>query len=185
MKPFHSSSIAFLSFVFSLCVAVAAFGADKAKKPKLESAELGAAPNVHSFGSTLLCGQPNSAALEQAKNRGVKVAISLREEGETDFDEAAAAKSAGLQFHRIPFRAPETLNDKVFAATRKLLADSENNPVLLYCGSANRVGAIWAAHRALDDGLSIEAAMKEGKEVGLKSAAYEKITEEYIQRNKK
>ena len=31
----------------------------------------------------------------------------------------------------------------------------------------------------------IEAAMKEGKEVGLKSAAYEKITEEYIRRKKK
>lgn len=185
MTMCRSSRIALLSFVFCLCIAATSVEADNATKPKLEPAELGATPKVHSFGSTLLCGQPNAAALKQAKRRGVKVAVSLREKGETDFDEVETARSAGLQFHRIPFRAPDTLNDRVFAATRKILADSENNPVMLYCGSANRVGAIWAAHRALDDGLSIEAAMKEGKEVGLKSAAYEKITEEYIRRNKK
>jgi len=185
MKPCHSRRIAMLSLAVSLSFAAAVVAADEAKEPQLEQAELGATRNVHAFGPTLLCGQPDLAALEAAKRRGIKIVVSLREEGETDFDEAEAAKSAGLQFRRIPFRAPETLDDKVFAAALKILANSKDKPVMLHCGSANRVGAIWAAHRALDDGISVEAAIKEGKEVGLRNPAYEKITEEYIRRSKK
>lgn len=180
-RPFSRTTLFVLGFC--LTIAAAAIGSEEAQQPELQTAELGATHNVHSFGTTLLCGQPRHAALEQAKKRGVRLAVSLRQEGETDWDEAAAAKSAGLQFQRLPFRAPETLNDKVFAAARKILVDSERNPVMLYCGSANRVGAIWAAHRALDDGLTVEAAMKEGKEVGLRNPDYEKIVEEYIRRN--
>ena len=185
MKRRDFSHIAAVLFTLSLTIAATAAAADKTTKPKLQAAELGATRNVHSFGPTLLCGQPDLAALEQAKKRGIKVVVSLREPGEVDADEAAAAKSVGLEFHRIAFLAPETLDDKVFASVRKILADSGKSPVLLYCGSANRVGAIWAAHRALDGGLSVEDAMKEGKAVGLKSPDYEKIVEEYIQRNKK
>lgn len=163
---------------------IATASADEKGKLQLKDTQLGATPNVHSFGPTLLCGQPKGDALKIAKQRGIKVAVSLRQQGEVGWDEAAAAQAAGLKFQRIAFRAPDTLNDKVFAAARKALSDAEGQPVMLYCGSANRVGAIWAAHRALDAGLSVDDAIKEGRRVGMKGP-YEPVVIEYIRRNKK
>jgi hypothetical protein len=36
-------------------------------------------------------------------------------------------------------------------------------PLLLHCASANRVGAVWLAHRVLDGGLSYDAALREAE----------------------
>ena len=153
-------------------------------KRKLEVAKLGSTRNVHSFGKNLLCGQPTAEDFAEAKRRGIKTVITLRQHGEVDWDEAATVKGLGLEFYRFGFRAPDTLKDETFDQARKVLADSRKKPVLLHCGSANRVGAIWAAHRVLDDGLSVEDALKEAKEVGLRSRAYRDKAVDYIQRTK-
>ena len=185
MKKLCSPLTAAVLIACAHWITVTTIGAEEVKPPTLENATLGETANVHAFGKTLLGSQPNQAALEEAKKLGVKIVVSLREEDEAGFDEAEAAKSAGLEFARIPFLTPETLDEKVFSSARKILEDSQKNPVLLYCGSGNRAGAIWAAHRALDDEISLEAALEEGKTVGMRSPDYKKIVQEYIQNNKK
>ncbi len=152
----------------------------KKKLIKLKSDKLGQTRNVHTFGKTILCGQPSATDFAEAKKRGIKVILSVRTQGEVNWDEKAAVEKAGLKFEHIPFRTTESLNDKVFAKTLKLLANQKKEPVLFHCGSANRVGAIWATHRVLNDGLSIEAAFKEGKEVGLRNMEYAKKAIKYI-----
>lgn len=152
--------------------------------PQLTKTELGQTKNVHNFGKSMLCGQPTAEEFAKAKELGIQRVITLREDGEVDWDQAGTLKKLGLEFHELGFRSPESLTDELLDKARKLLVDKNKKPVMLHCGSANRVGAIWAAHRALDEGLSVDEAMKEAKEVGLRNADYEKIVIDYIQRNK-
>ena len=156
-----------------------------AKKTKLKSAKLGSTRNVHSFGRMLLCGQPSAEDFEAAKKRGIKVVVTLRKKDEVDWDEDATVKDLGLEFHRFGFQRPDALTDKVFDQCRKLLANSKKRPVMLHCASANRVGAIWAAHRVLDDGLSIEDALAEAKTVGLRTPGFVTKVRDYVRRHKK
>lgn len=156
----------------------AVFSADQATQ--LEPAKLGDTQPAHAFGKTLLCGQPSAKALAEAKRRGIQVVVTLRTDGEIDWDEAAAAKDLGLEFHQFGFRAPNTLTDEIFDKSLKILANRKK-PVLLHCASANRVGAIWLAHRVLNDGAAIGAAREEAQTVGLATEAYEQKALEYIE----
>ena len=122
---------------------------------------------MHSCGSLFLAGQPTADDLGVIKNRGIKRVITLREDGEVDWKEAALDKEAGLEFVAIPFRAPESLTDKLFDQVRDQLRSSAETPTLLHCGSANHVGAVWLAHRVLDQGVPLDAALKEAKYVNV------------------
>ncbi|VAX39762.1 hypothetical protein MNBD_PLANCTO02-31 [hydrothermal vent metagenome] len=152
----------------------------KNKPVKLKESKLGETRNVHTFGKTILCGQPKAADFAEAKKRGVKIILNVRTKREVKWNEKAAAEKIGLEFYHVPFGGNQLLNDKVFEKILPLLANQKKKPLLFHCGSANRVGAVWAAHRALNDGLTIEQAFKEAKEVGLRSPKYAKISKAYI-----
>ncbi len=153
-----------------------------AEEPKLQPAELGSTRNVHSFGTILLCGQPTAEDFAESKKRGIKVIVTLRSDGEIDWDEPATIKELGLDFHQLGFRAPTTLTDAIFDDSLKILADAKNKPVMLHCASANRVGAIWFAHRVLNDRISIDDARREAKTVGLRTPGYEIKALAYIEK---
>jgi hypothetical protein len=55
---------------------------------------------------------------------------------------------------------------------------------MLHCGSANRVGAIWLAHRVLNDGVELQTAREEAKEVGLRTVGYEQRALQFIAKEK-
>jgi protein tyrosine phosphatase (PTP) superfamily phosphohydrolase (DUF442 family) len=87
-----------------------------------------------------------------------------------------------MAYENFGFQQPEELTDAVFDGARKALAPADGAPVLLHCASANRVGAIWLAHRVLDDGLAYGDALVEAETVGLKSPAFRDKAKEYIAR---
>ncbi len=161
-------------------------------KVQLQKKTLGSVRNVHVLGDIYLAGQPTPADLALLKQQGFKTIISLRHTGEIPWDEAAAVEHQGMKFVHIPFQKPEELQAKVFDKVLKVLRDKKRGPTLLHCGSANRVGAIWYAHRVLDGKLSDEAALKEAKTVGLRTpeflekarqyASERRITEEFGRR---
>lgn len=154
-----------------------------AEKPKLEACELGEIQQIHRLGKIWLAGQPSEADFKLAKEKeGLKTVINLRESEELEFDEAKYLKELGINYHHFPFRSPSTLKDEVFDNARKVLNDKQNKPVMMHCASANRVGAIWLAHRVLDEQVSYEQALAEAKKVGLKSADFEARAKDYIAR---
>jgi uncharacterized protein (TIGR01244 family) len=155
------------------------------EEEKLEPYQCGKVQRLHTLGGIFLASQPEKDDFTHAKEGGIKTVLNLREKDEMDWDEAALVKSLGLEYVNIPFKAPATLTDDVFEATRKLLGDKEKRPLLVHCASANRVGAVWLAHRVLDDGKSYDEALKEAKTVGLKLPAYEEKTKDYIARMQK
>jgi len=129
--------------------------------------------------------QPFPDDIRLAKCGGIRGVVNLRFEDELDWNEKEIVQSTGLEYHNVPFKAPETLTDAVFDKTGTLLKDEATKPLLLHCDSANRVGAIWLAHRVLDDGLTLVDAEKEAKSVGLKSPDYLTKAKDYIARLRK
>jgi protein tyrosine phosphatase (PTP) superfamily phosphohydrolase (DUF442 family) len=148
----------------------------------LVAATLGSTPNVHAHDTTLLCGQPTQEDLALAKEQGFQIVLTLRGQDEIDWDEQGVAEQLGLQFRRVEMQDPATLSDDVFAQTREILRSAKANgqKVMVHCGSANRVGAVWLVHRVLDEGVSLDQAEQEAREVGLRSEALLQRATQYI-----
>jgi len=147
----------------------------------IEKSKLGSAVNVHQCGNLFTAGQftkDDIAALQKAE---IKKIVSLRTDGEIDWDEKAAVEGAEIEFHSIPFKQPETMTDEVFDKVRSLLKD-QSSKTLFHCGSASRVGGVWLPYRVLDEGVELETAIAEAKEIGLRSPAMEKKAIDYIKR---
>lgn len=147
---------------------------------RIEPAACGSIRNIHGHDGILLAGQPTEADLAVAESMGVRTVITLRKDGEVqDFDEAAVVAGLGMEFVALPFNGPEELTDDVFDRSRELLSDAQR-PMMMHCGSANRVGAVWLPWRVLDEGWDLSVALDEAHAVGLRSPGYEERALEYI-----
>lgn len=145
------------------------------------SAELGQAKNVHRLDDLFFAGQFAEDDIANLKEQTITRIITLRTEGEIDWDEKTAVESAGIEFIEVPFRAPETLTDEVFDKVRELLKD-KSRKTLFHCGSANRVGGVWLPYRVLDEGVDLQIAVAEAKQIGLKTPFIQEKALDYIQR---
>ncbi|MEZ6017646.1 MAG: sulfur transferase domain-containing protein [Planctomycetota bacterium] len=140
--------------------------------------------NVHVFDGVLTAAQPSAAALEAARALGVKSVLNQRKPAEmekVDFDERAVAEGLGMTYTHMPWNGPDELTDELLDQTRAYLREAPR-PILYHCASANRVGAGWAAWRALDGGVDIDTAIAEGKAVGMRTEAYEPKVRDYVAR---
>ncbi|MEX2187479.1 MAG: protein tyrosine phosphatase family protein [Pirellulales bacterium] len=155
------------------------------EEEKLEPYQCGKVQRLHTLGGVFLASQPAKEDFTHAKEGGIKTVLNLREKDEMDWDEGELVKSLGMEYVNVPFKSPSTLTDEVFDKTRKLFGDKEKRPLLVHCASANRVGAVWLAHRVLDGGKTYDEALKEAKTVGLKLPAYEEKAKDYIARMQK
>ena len=155
------------------------------KPQHLESVRVGSIEKLHTINGVFLSSQPFPDDFRLVKCGGVRAVVNLRDEDELDWNESEIVQSAGLEYHNLPFTDAETLTDEVFSQTREILNREDNHPLLLHCKSANRVGAIWLAHRVLDSGLSLSDAEKEATTVGLKSPDYLAKARDYISRVQK
>ena len=160
------------------------FAQDTITEPSLAEGELGSTPYVHAFGSTLLAGQPSAEDFEIAKRRGIKSVITLRRDRELDWNEEEVVRELGLEYRQVAFGGVDSLVDEIFDKLLPLMADPDRGPVLLHCKSANRVGAIWLAHRVMNDGIAVEAATEEARTVGLRTRGYEEKAIAYVNRRK-
>ncbi len=112
-----------------------------------------------------VAGQPDEAALEIFAEQGYVAVIDLRLAGENrGIDEAAVIEALGMDYIMLPVSGGDGIH---FANARKLdeLITAANGPVLLHCGSGNRVGALLALRESLagaDDDTAIEYGKKGG-----------------------
>jgi len=143
---------------------------------------VGSLASLQACGELYMGGQPTEADLEALAARGVRRVINLRKDGEfKDYDERSRARALGLEYVTLQFSTPEELTDAVLARSRELLKQSSERGTLLHCGSGNRVGALWLAHRTLDMGLAWEDALREAQAVGLKNQAYTERIRAYVE----
>ena len=144
--------------------------------------------NFSKVDAVVACGgATDTAALDGLKADGFKAIINLRTAGEQGANleqNAARAKELGLKYISIPFAAaqPDTKAVDTFLGE---IANKNNQPVFVHCGSASRVGAFWLVKRVLQDGWTVEKATEEAKAIGLRSEPLEKFALDYIASHKK
>jgi protein tyrosine phosphatase (PTP) superfamily phosphohydrolase (DUF442 family) len=156
-------------------------GQGKTPPPALETAALGSTAPVHKAGNVYLAGQPSQEDLATFKARGIETVVSLREADELPWDEEAVVEGHDMQWVSIPFGGADELSDDIFDEVRKVL-NNDSQPLVLHCGGAVRVGAVWMAHRVLDEGVDPETALAEAKQVGLRSSGLIERAQDYIRR---
>lgn len=127
-------------------------------------------------------GQPRKEDLEKLAGAGYGAVVDLRASGEErGFDEAEAVGALGMEYVNLPVTT-ETPDDATFGRFREVMKDARRRPVLVHCGSANRVGALLLPHLILDRGKSPQEAVEEARRVGLRSAALEGAALRYAER---
>ena len=110
-------------------------------------------------------GQPDEAAFKVFADSGYAAVFDLRTAGEDrGLEEAEVVENLGMDYVLLPIGRDDITFEK--AAELRRLMDQYDEPVLLHCGSANRVGALLALQEYAETGDK-ETALASGREAGL------------------
>lgn len=130
-------------------------------------------------------GQPTEGAYARLAASGYRSVLSLRT-GAENVDlkrEKELAEKAGLKYINIPFVTANPDPDLVPQFIRAV-KDEKNQPMLINCGSANRVGAMWMIYRVVDQGWAEEKALEEAVRIGLTNPGLKSFAQQYIAAHK-
>ena len=113
--------------------------------------------------------QPRLEAFTKLKADGIKAVLNLRQPSEHRAADEQAA---------VVYANPTDADADQFL---KITDDAANRPMFIHCTAAIRVGAFWAIRRAVRDGLTPDAALEEGRRVGMTNAPHlEEFVRKYI-----
>lgn len=114
-------------------------------------------------------GQPSVEELAQAAARGIRTVINLRvPEESVAFDERAEVQRLGIGYVSLPIAGAQDLGRATIETfSRELQQARREGPVLIHCGSGNRVGAAIALQRGWIEGLNANDALAAGRSAGL------------------
>lgn len=146
----------------------------------IEPMQLGEIKNLHRCGTIWISGQPTKADFALLKEQGITCVVTFRTDGEIEWDEADVVAKQGMEFKKIPYGSTDSLTKEVYAQTREILRTQVSKPILLHCGAAPRVLAVWLAYRVLDQQVPLQQAQEEAEKMGLRSKALMEKTLEYI-----
>ena len=165
-----------LLVLFVLCVTAELY----TKSQQAEEAPPGVV-NFTQLDATVACaGATPPEAMQDLKSRGFTSVINFRttgERGATVDPGREAAEAAGLKYYHLPFRRPTAEITQEFLRT---VAEPDNQPVYIHCGSANRVGAMWLIKRVQLDNWSVQDATAEAEKIGLSSQGLKDFALEYV-----
>jgi uncharacterized protein (TIGR01244 family) len=154
-------------FVLGLAVAPNAQQAASPQAVQPQSPAGGAVAGIRNFtkvDSTIACGGAVTLeAFAAVKEAGYKSVVNLRGASEQGNDVEAARKAAeavGLKYFHLPF-VPATPDLTMLDQFLTIVANPENQPMLLHCASGGRASMFWAVKRVMVDGWTTEKAMAE------------------------
>jgi len=137
--------------------------------------------NFTQVDATVACGGETSQdAIAALGAHGFRTVVNLRQATEPGVsEEAAAVEAAGMRYVHLPMNptAPEFDTADQFLAA---VADPAVQPVYIHCASANRVGAVWAIKRVVQDGWTREDAIAEAQGIGMKSPVMLDFVQRYL-----
>ncbi len=130
--------------------------------------------NMYHDGKTYFAGQPDAASIQRWNNElGATTVINLRRDTEMEqlgFDEPQTVAGMGMRYYSIPMGADFSRADVDEFAT---IYDSTDGPIVIHCGSSNRVGGLWAAYLAIYRDIETEEAIGYGRAAGLSAESIE------------
>lgn len=161
----NKSPVAILGLLLALSACAGEPDATTLSPLKVDLDEVVAAGVVHPVNGISAAGQPDEAALKVFADSGYSAIIDLRTAGEArGLDEPAVVERLGMKYVSLPIARDGITFEN--ARTLDELIKGYEGPVLVHCGSSNRVGALLALRASLhgaDDSVALEA----GKEGGL------------------
>lgn len=186
MRSAFAPGLASLALAFVLLAAYPATAATSGPTPAeiLDLEVLGG--SLWQVGDTYVAGQPTEATLETLAGRGVKVVICLRTAREmadrkaVPFDERAKTRELGLEYVQVGLGPYGSYTPESLAVIRDALSRHDGK-ALLHCTVGGRASTVWAALRTRYDGLSLEEALAEGREMGLWVDSIEQLLGERIE----
>ena len=132
------------------------------------SAHLGI-PNLTDLGDDIWTGgQPSTEHLRALGEAGFKSVISLCPALECGWDEQAVAQALGLRYECISISAGRDLTAEAAHRLHDIL-ETFPRPLLVHCGSANRVGALFVLRAHFVQGHDAITALDQGRQAGLTS----------------
>ena len=138
--------------------------------------------------TTVACGGATKPeAVPELKKMGFASIINLRqptEAGAMVEEEAAAAKTAGINYFNIPFNGqqPDPAVADKFIAT---ITAKGNEPAYIHCAAGNRAGAMWMIKRLVVDHWDTDRAAVEASALGMTSPALKQFAVDYSQSHKR
>ena len=157
-----------LSTLGAILVALTANADEGEQRIYVDLDEVVAAGKVAPMDGITSSGQPNEAALNVFAASGYSTVIDLRgpneDRGMDDFQ--GVVQATGMTYVAFPVTAADQIS---FATASELDAMLQNieGPVLLHCGSGDRVGAVLALRASLA-GADNDAAIALGRDAGMK-----------------
>jgi protein tyrosine phosphatase (PTP) superfamily phosphohydrolase (DUF442 family) len=137
--------------------------------PVLQSASALGIANAHEpLPGLLTAGQIDQAQFDGLAQAGFTTFVSLRLPDEEGAGwEEAYAKERGLSFTRLPIAGADGLTRANVEALDHILRATGASHTVLYCGSANRVGALLALRAGWLGGSTAQDALALGRAAGL------------------
>jgi uncharacterized protein (TIGR01244 family) len=97
---------------------------------------------------------------------GFAAVLDLRGPKEGAAAEKAEMESAGLRYFNIPVTEQAPPDEQIVAFAR-IVEDPANQPIMVHCQTANRVGAMWVLYQ-VGKGAPAAVALEEGRTIGLR-----------------
>lgn len=124
-------------------------------------------PYANLDGNVLSAGQPDAEQFRALRDAGYTMVVNLRADEECpDFDERGVVEALGMEYRQIPVNGAAGMTADNARALQAAIAAGGGAPVLVHCGTGNRVGGLLAVAAWLD-GADTEAAIAAGKRTGL------------------
>ena len=158
-------SLVFL--MFALSVQAGEEPVDKMRSVHVDVREVAVTGNVAPVDGITSSGQPNAEAFQAFAEAGYAAVIDMRgaDEDRGLDDEPAAVEALGMDYIPFPIEDGAEISYETAEKLDRILMEIDG-PVLLHCGSGNRVGAILALRHSLN-GASDEEALAHGRDAGM------------------
>ena len=108
---------------------------------KVDVSQVASVGSVQPVNGVTSAGQPDAEALRVFRDSGYAAVIDLRGESENrGLDEKAVVEDLGMNYVAFPLVGRSEINFDNAGRLRELI-DGQDGPVLIHCGSGNRVGS--------------------------------------------
>jgi uncharacterized protein (TIGR01244 family) len=134
----------------------------------LPSATVSGVALRHPRAGLVTAGQPAAGDWNALAAAGIRAVINLRPQAEMQGrDERAEVAAAGMRYIELPIATSADITPESAQRLAALLGEAEG-PVLVHCGSGNRVGGLLAVAMA-QSGMQTDEAIEFGRGAGMKS----------------
>lgn len=147
--------------------------AHEADAEGMEAETFGLMNESHPETDLVFAGQITPEQVEALAAAGYATVVDIRGlDEDRGMDEQQVVEAAGLEYVQVPVTG-ETMDDEATYERFFDVLENRKRPMLVHCGSSNRVGAMYAAYLGSEHGVPVEEALETGREAGLSSPELE------------